>query len=458
VTSAALLSGAVLLFGAAPANPLTQLDAALKALTARVSPAVVQVLVTGYGPAPSRSAGDAVLYTRQQGLGSGVVLDPSGYIITNAHVVKGAERVQVVFTKPDRSARAVPPVDEEAVLPATVVGLTEYFDLALLKVEATGLPSLPFADFHTVTQGQVVVAVGSPLGLDNSVTMGVVSSVARQARPDSPIVYVQTDAPINPGNSGGALVDVEGRLVGINTLILSQTGGNEGLGFALPAPIVELAYDSLRKKGHVDRRILGVAVQRITPTLAAGLGLPRAQGLVVCDLESGGPGEAAGLKIGDVILEADGRPVTVPPQLDGAIYLHDVTRPMPLAVLHEGVRTTVEVRVTEETHRADSVIDPTDPQRNLVPQIGVMAVAVTPEMQGSLGTLRIPGGVAVVARTTDVSGVDLVAGDVIHAVNGTAVGDVDALRDALALRKHGDPVVLQVERQGGLQFVGYEVD
>src|SRR5262249_51006454 len=228
VTSAALLSGAVLLFGAAPANPLTQLAAALKALTARVSPAVVQVLVTGYGPAPSRSAGDAVLYTRQQGLGSGVVLDPSGYIITNAHVVKGAERVQVVFTKPDRSARAVPPVDEEAVLPATVVGLTDYFDLALLKVEATGLPSLPFADFHTVTQGQVVVAVGSPLGLDNSVTMGVVSSVARQARPDSPIVYVQTDAPINPGNSGGALVDVEGRLVGINTLILSQTGGNEG--------------------------------------------------------------------------------------------------------------------------------------------------------------------------------------------------------------------------------------
>ncbi|PYQ18070.1 MAG: peptidase S1, partial [Acidobacteria bacterium] len=249
MTSAALLSS-VLLLGAAPANPLNQLDAALKELTARVSPAVVQVLVTGYGPVAAAAPGDAVVYTRQQGLGSGVILDPSGYIITNAHVVKGAERVQVVFTKPDRDpAVPLPPAEEQS-----VVGLTDYFDLALLKVEATGLPSLRFADFRTVTQGQVVVAVGSPLGLDNSVTMGVVSSVARQAKPDSPVVFVQTDAPINPGNSGGALVDVSGRLVGINTLILSQTGGNEGLGFALPAPIVELAYRSLRQKGHVDRR------------------------------------------------------------------------------------------------------------------------------------------------------------------------------------------------------------
>jgi len=458
VTSAALLSG-VLLLGAAPANPLNQLDAALKELTARVSPAVVQVLVTGYGPVAAAAPGDAVVYTRQQGLGSGVILDPSGYIITNAHVVKGAERVQVVFTKPDRDpAVPLPPAEEQSVLPATVVGLTDYFDLALLKVEATGLPSLRFADFRTVTQGQVVVAVGSPLGLDNSVTMGVVSSVARQAKPDSPVVFVQTDAPINPGNSGGALVDVSGRLVGINTLILSQTGGNEGLGFALPAPIVELAYRSLRQKGHVDRRVIGVAVQRITPTLAAGLGLPRAFGLVVCDLQPGGPGEAAGLKIGDVIVEADGRSISTPPQLDGSIYLHDIRQPLALVALRDGSRVALQVGVVEETHRADSVIDTTDPQKNLVPQLGLIGAAITPEMAGSLGSLRIPGGVAVVARTSDVSGVELAPGDVIHGVNASPIADLETLRNLLGRLKRGDPVVLQVERQGGLEFVGFEMN
>jgi serine protease Do len=445
--------------GVFSASPLRQLDADLKALTAKVSPAVVQVLVTGYGPVGGGNPSQAAVLVRQQGVGSGVILDPSGYIITNAHVVKGAERVQVIFARSEEDRVApLPAAPEQSMLPATIVGFTDYFDLALLKVDATDLPTLPFADFRTVTQGQVVLAIGSPLGLDNSVTMGVISSVARQANPQSPVVFVQTDAPINPGNSGGALVDVNGRLIGINTFILSQAGGNEGLGFALPAPIVRMAYESLRQKGHVDRRVIGVGIQRITPTLAQGLALPRAYGLLVCDVLSGSPGEEGGIKVGDVLVEADGRPISTPSQLDGSLYVHDLDRPMSLTVLRQGARLTLPVRVIEQSHQSDSLIDPTDPQKNLVRQLGVIAATVTSDIQSGLGSLRTPSGVVVVARTADPTGADLEPGDVVHSVNAVPITDVEMLRDQLDKRKRGDAVVLQVERRGGLEFAAFEMN
>jgi serine protease Do len=453
--------------GVFSASPLRQLDADLKALTAKVSPAVVQILVTGYGPVGGGNPSQAAVVVRQQGVGSGVILDPSGYIITNAHVVKGAERVQVIFARSeeDRDGR-LPGAPEPSTLPATIVGFTDYFDLALLKVEASGLPTLPFADFRTVTQGQVVLAIGSPLGLDNSVTMGVISSVARQANPQSPVVFVQTDAPINPGNSGGALVDVNGRLIGVNTFILSQAGGNEGLGFALPAPIVKMAYESLRQKGHVDRRIIGVGIQKITPTLAQGLALPRSYGLLVCDVLPGSPGEDGGVKVGDILVEAEGRPITTPSQLDGTLYVHDLDRPLGLTVLRQGAKgaetqprkVALSVRVVEQSHQSDSLVDASDPQKNLVRQLGVIAATVTPDVLTSLGSLRTPSGVVVVARTADPTGADLEPGDVVHSVNGVAIADVEALRDQLDKRKRGDAVVLQVERRGGLEFGAFEMN
>jgi serine protease Do len=444
-----------------PANPLRQLDTALREVTAKVAPAVVQVLVSGYGPMDSGTPGQAAVFTRQQRLGSGVILDPSGYIMTNGHVIKGAQRVQVVLTRPDWSVNHPPrpAVAEQSVLSATVVGFTDYFDLALLKVEATDLPTLRFADFRTVTQGQVVVAVGSPLGLDNSVTMGIISSTARQVKPDCPVVFVQTDAPINPGNSGGALVDLDGRLVGIATLILSQAGGSEGLGFALPASIVSMVYESLRTKGHADRRVIGVTIQTISPVLAKGLDLPRGYGLVVCDLEPGGSGEAAGLRIGDVIVEADGLSTATPAQLEGALYLHDLRGPMKLTVLRGGSKLAFEVNVHERGHPTDSVANAIDPEANLVQRLGIMATEVTPELQSRLGRqLRIPWGVAVVARTIDVARVELAPGDVIHAVNSAAVTTVDRLRALLERFRPGDAVVLQIERGRGLEFVSFEMD
>jgi len=440
-------------------NPLRQLDAALKQLTARVSPAVVQILVDGYGPSESATPGAAAVFTRQQRLGSGVILDASGYIVTNAHVVKGAERVHVVLAEPEPSPAAGAADTAPSMLPATVVGLSDYFDLALLKVEARRLPTLAFADSRNVSQGQVVIAVGSPLGLDNSVTMGIISSTARQAKPDSSLVFVQTDAPINPGNSGGALVDLDGELVGINTFILSQAGGSDGLGFALPASIVRMVYESLRTKGRVDRRTLGIAIQPITPALAKGLSLPRSHGLVVCDLDPGGPGEAAGLRIGDVVVEADGRPLATPAQLESSLYLHDLASPLKLAVLRDGSKLGFDTKVLERNDPMDAALNPLDPESNLLRQLGVLAATVTPELQSRLGRLlRIPWGAAVMARTGDVVGVDLAPGDVIHAVNATTVTDVATLRHALDGLAPGDAVVLQVERGTGLEFVGFEMN
>src|SRR6202521_6022047 len=190
----------------------------------------------------------------------------------------------------------LPPATEESAVPATIVGGTNYFDLALLKIDASNLPNLSFADFREVGQGQIVVADRSPLGLNNSVTMGIVSSVARQANPDSPLVYVQTDAPINPGNSGGALVDVNGHLVGINTSMFTQSGGSEGIGFALPATTVKMVYENLRTRGYVGRRTIGVGIQPITPVLAKGLSLGSTNGLVICDVLPGKSGQQSGLK------------------------------------------------------------------------------------------------------------------------------------------------------------------
>src|ERR1035438_4601520 len=239
------------LSGSRPAEPppvLQQLNSAIEQLTARISPAVVQVLVTGYGPLEENNRGQTALITREHAIGSGVIVDPDGYIMTNAHVVEGAQRIHVALAVPSVDfPDQIAPVGKQRIVEARLIGLHKETDLALIKIDQTGLPTLSLGNRRPVHQGQLVFALGSPEGLENSVTMGVVSSVARQADPSRPMVYIQTDAPINPGNSGGPLVDTDGYVVGINTFILSAAGGSEGLGFAIPARIVQFVYESLRK-------------------------------------------------------------------------------------------------------------------------------------------------------------------------------------------------------------------
>lgn len=312
---------------------LQQLNSALEGLVARVSPAVVQIQVTGYGALDESNRSETALIARQHAIGSGVIVDSDGYIMTNAHVVQGARRIRVVLPLPSPDVPQVSPVGKQQVVDAKIVGVHKVSDLALLKIDQTGLPTLSLGGFRHVRQGQLVFAVGSPEGLQNSVTMGVVSSVARQPDPERPLVYIQTDAPINPGNSGGPLVDIDGYVLGINTMILSQGGGSEGLGFAIPARVVWFVYQSLRKYGHVHRVEIQAAAQDITPNLAEGLGLSQSYGVVISDIAPGGPAELAGLKIGDIVISADDRRIETLPALTAAMYLHPLDQVMKLVVL-----------------------------------------------------------------------------------------------------------------------------
>jgi serine protease Do len=207
--------------------------------------------------------------------------------------------------------------------------------------------------------------------------MGVVSALARQADPNKPLTYIQTDAPINPGNSGGPLVDMNGSVIGINTFILSEGGGSEGLGFAIPARVVEFVYQSLRKHGHVHRVEIGAATQEITPTLAEGLQLSQHWGVVVADVKPGGPAESAGLQIQDIILSADDRRVETLPSLSAALYLHRLDQVVKLEVLRGKEKKTLYVPAIEHRDQMDELMDAVNPEENLIPRLGVLAIDIT---------------------------------------------------------------------------------
>jgi serine protease Do len=444
-----------------PNATLLQFNDALQQLAAKVSAGVVQILVNGYGPL-EEGKGDAALIARQRAIGSGVIVDPSGYIMTNAHVVEGAQRIRVVLPM-TLGVGEGPIVETEGklrVLEAKLIGVHKDTDLALLKINAKDLPTLPLAANKRVIQGELVFAVGSPEGLRNTITMGVVSSIARQPDPDKAMVYIQTDAPINPGNSGGPLVDVEGSVLGINTFIYSEGGGSEGLGFAIPARVVEFVYQSLRKYGHVHRSEIEAGAQTITPDMAAALGLKQDYGVVISDVLPGGPAEAAGLKIGDIVLSVDDRPIETLPAFMGQLYLHPPDKVLKLQVMRDGQKKVLNIPVLEESHRMDQLLDLGQTEKNLVPQLAILAIAIDDQVRSMIPDLRIPSGVVVVGRAADLFGPDigLANGDVIHAVNNRPVDTVDNLRSGLKQLKAGDPVALQIERGGKLQFLAFEMD
>src|SRR5580704_2847896 len=434
---------------------LVQLNDALEGLAGRVSPAVVQILVTGYGPLREEDRAQTALIVRQHAVGSGVIVDSNGYIMTNAHVVEGAQRIRVALPLPGDSGRAVP-VGKRHILEARLIGVHKETDLALLKIDEKELPTLPLLVQPRPRVGQLVFAIGSPEGLQNSVTMGVVSAVARQPDPEKPLTYIQTDAPINPGNSGGPLVDMNGAVLGINTFILSQGGGSEGLGFAIPARVVDFVYHSLRKYGHVHRVEIGAGVQEITPTLAEGLHLPQHWGVVVDDVKPDGPAAAAGLQIQDIILTADDRRIETLPSLSAALYLHRLDQVVKLEILRGNEKKILYVPAIESRDHMDELLDAVNPDNSLISRLGVLAIDLTADLTSRL-SLRIPSGVVVVGRAADLIMPDtgLQAGDVIHQLNTTSIASMDALRAAVSTLKTGDAVVLQVERDGGLMYVSF---
>jgi len=444
------------------ASVLRDLDRSLEQVAAKVAPAVVQIVVTGYGPLEDHGHNETARIVRQHAIGAGVIVDPDGYIITNAHVVEGAQRIRVILPSPPAdSPLDTQPIHAGQILDAKLLGTHKQSDLALLKVEATHLPTLPLREGAQVRQGELVFAIGSPEGLRNSVTMGVVSSVARQIDPDDPQVYIQTDAALNHGNSGGALVDVDidGNLVGINTLMLSEGGGNEGLGFAIPAAIVNFDYQNLRKSGHVERVGIGARMQNITPTLAAGLGLSRSWGAVVSDMEAGGPAEAAGLQIDDIVLAIDGRPVSTLPDLMAALYLHPADQILKIDVLRDVSRMSFNLPVKVCHENVDDLSEIPDLQKSLIRRLSIFVTDLDERVRPVLQGTRSDSGVVVVAQTAGPN-VDtgLETGDIIRAIDRTPLQSTSQLQTMVRNLKSGDPVVLQVERKGKLQYLAFEMD
>lgn len=441
-------------------DALHRLNDSIEALVQRVSPAVVQIIVTGYGSSEQNESGQtSMVVGRQRAIGSGVIVDSDGYIVTNAHVLNGAQKIEV-FVPPKPAVQGGPALSEEAAqgksYDARTVGITREIDLAVIKIEAHGLPSLPIPKPTEPKQGEMVFAFGSPEGLRNTVTMGVVSAVARQPDPDSPLVYVQTDTPINPGNSGGPLVNADGQLVGINTFIFSTSGGNQGLGFAIPAGVVAFAYPQLLKYGHIHQPEIGAIVQTITPELAAALHLRRDFGVIVSDVLPGGPADSAGMRDQDIILSVGDDSVGTLPLFTRSLYMHNGGDRVKFKVLRGSDELQLEVALIDRPHQTDSLVDQVDPEKNLVRRLGILGVELDLQLAQTLPDLRIPTGVIVAAKTLGATGeIPIQTGDVIHGVNGKTITTLAELRAALDNLKIGDAVALQIERYGQLIYVSF---
>jgi serine protease Do len=445
----------------APPGVLDQFSNALKSLSDRVSAAVVEVHVSGYGSEDDNNP-DATLVVKQYRIGSGVILDSDGYIITNAHVVKGAKRIRVFLRSAAEASKA--PTGKTAVsksssvFEAAVIGTDEQTDLAVLKIQAMGLPVIPFGSYEDLRQGQMVIAVGSPLGAHSAVTFGVISSVARQLETDDSSVYIQTDAALNPGNSGGALVDTSGKLVGINTLIMD----GERQGLAIPCDIVKFSYEQIRQHGHVSQGDAGFEVQDITPTIAAGLKLSRDSGVIVADVHSGSPAERAGVLPADIILAVDGAVTDSVVEFVNQVHQKHPGQQIVIRVLRGSVVKTATIPLLEKKPQLDLHAPAIEPERSLVAGLGVFVVEVDNTTADSIPGIRQRSGVVVTSKLGAEEGAEgrdkLEIGDIIHSLNGAAVNTIADLRAAISKVKPGDAIVLRVERKRRLLYLALESD
>ena len=375
---------------------------------------------------------------RQGGMGSGVIVRADGYILTNEHVVSGAEEVNIELT-------------DGRTFDAKVVGTDKATDLAVLKIDGTDLQTLTLGDSENVRVGDVVLAVGNPLGVGQTVTMGIVSAKGRATGlgDGSYEDFIQTDAPINRGNSGGALVDVNGRLIGINSQILSPSGGNIGIGFAIPANMARNVMTQLIEHGEVRRGKLGVTIQQITPDLARGLGLTNVNGALVSDVESGGPAAAAGLKRGDVITALNGSAVKDNNDLRNEIAALQPGKEITLTVVRDGKERTVTAKLAELEGRGGR---PTDGRPE---ESGRFGLSVEPLTQDRARELDVRASKGLVVQSVEpgsrAADAGLRTGDVIEQVDRKPVTTGEELRSALV---SGDrPAVLLVHRGSATVFV-----
>ena len=423
----------------------------MERLSITVAPKVVQIATEGLritGSGENRPAGVLVA---EHGRGSGFFVSSDGYLLTNAHVISNAAHIAVLVQTGTASLDGGQTREYEA----RVAGVDDDNDLALLKIDAENLPFFDLASGRNPRQGQLVLAYGNPMGLSQSATLGLVSAVERQLNPDDPRVYIQTDAPLNPGNSGGPLVDLDGRLLGVNTMILSQSGGSEGIGFAVPLEVARSSYAMLRQKGTTARPLFGIQPRSLTPQLIAGLNLKATDGVLLEDVAPGGPGADAGLEPGDIISGLAGQAIHNIRELYRLEYELVADRVLEVTVLRQDkpLRLHITPAPAQNAPAASPSANVTE-KENLVSRLGIYGTTLTLPLASTLDFVRDSSGVLVIARSGQGLGQNpLQPGDIVHAVNGSPIEGMSGLRPKLDSLSEGVPIVLQVERAGTLSYM-----
>ena len=380
---------------------------------------------------------------RPFGLGSGFIVSPDGYIVTNAHVVENAEEILVRLT-------------DKRELKARVIGADPRSDVAVIKVEGTNLPTVKIGDTKKLRVGEWVIAIGSPFGFANTVTAGIISATSRENLSGDPnldaVPFIQTDVAVNPGNSGGPLLNMRGEVIGINSQIFSRTGSFAGISFAIPIDYAFNIADQLMKTGKVTRGRIGVGIQNVNKDLADSLGLARAQGAAVSNIEDGSPAAKAGLEVGDVILKIDGRPVEGSADLSRTIRGLRPGTKVNLNVWRSGKARDLVVTISEfKDEEAPKVAQAGKKGDTVKP--GKLGLAVTEVTAEQKKALKVAGGVAVEAADGVALAAGITPGDIILRVNNTDITNVKSYNDAMAKLDMKKPVALLIRDENGTRFI-----
>ena len=379
--------------------------------------------------------------SRPRGVGSGFILSPDGFVMTNAHVVEGASEVMV--TLPDKRE-----------FKAKIIGADKRTDVAVVKIDATGLPSLKMGDVSKLRVGEWVMAIGSPFGLDNTVTAGIVS--AKQRDTGDYLPFIQTDVAINPGNSGGPLINMRGEVVGINSQIYSRSGGFMGISFSIPIDEAIRVSEQLRTSGRVSRGRIGVSIDQVTKDVAESIGLGKAQGALVRSVEAGSPGEKAGIEAGDIITKFDGKAIEKPSDLPRLVGNTKPGTKSSLTVFRRGSSrdlsvTVAEIEADKPARTAVEREEPT-PKPSASAAAKSLGLAVSDLTEAEKKEIKLRGGVKIEAATDNAARAGLKEGDVILAVGNLEVANIKEFESAVGKADKSKPVSVLFRRGEWAQY------